>query len=66
MTKLFIHVVLSNGRWRADRVSDQTTVRQIRAKAGLQLIPWPDPPDTYDKLLIAAGELGYGLETTEP
>lgn len=58
-----IPVKYRNGRWRADLVDDYKLVNQLRAEAGLRNAAWPDPPDAYDRLLIAAGNHDMGLET---
>lgn len=60
-----VRVGLVNGRWRADRVVDRRVVDQFREEAGLRHVPWPDPPDAYDRLLSAASASGWALETEE-
>ena len=59
----FIHVRLTNGRWRPDRVDNWKIVNQLRKEAGIHNAPWPDDSEAYDKLLIAASSHGLGLET---
>jgi hypothetical protein len=66
LTPRFIPIKFRNGRWRAELVADYKLVNQLRDEAGLKNAPWPDPPDAYDRILEAAGNRDFGLETEPP
>jgi hypothetical protein len=57
----FLNLSYVNGRWTADTIGSYKVFQQFRREAGIANLKWPDGPDAYDKLLMAAGVRGWGL-----